>query len=386
MSDLVENAPDHVQEKIAGYRKETLQYYFDKKKDPVTFSKYTIDTLFVIRHVESGETPSYGNGKYNIAGIYDDAGKQRGILVGRAVASTFLGKPPTPDHTADHIISDQKKNDTLENIRWLDKSGQSSNQKRPETLKSAYIIVKDGVEKTEKEWVSHMNATKAPEQREYTKSMIIGYAQRKTRGFAYKEYPDLPGEDWIPVKVPGDKNEDPEKGTTNGRGEYWKISNMNRMKYISKYAENVLESDRLGLNDGYPTIRVNKKQYLCHVLAFMMFRETEWATRNPGEIVLHEKDDKLDFRPDKLRLGTQSDNAKDAHDNGKFDGTKTARMKCASYIDGVFEKNHDSQHEAARYIKSKGLSKASVAIIRGKIGMALSGKSHTSYGRTWVKL
>jgi hypothetical protein len=120
----------------------------------------------------------------------------------------------------------------------------------------------------------------------------------------------------------------------------------------------------------------------------MLFRPEEWAAKKPGEIVRHEKDDKLDFRPDMLRLGTQSDNTKDAHDNGKYDGTKTARMKCASYVDGAFEKNHDSQTAAAEYIKSKGLSKASVANIRGAIGTVLSDKykNDTAYGRTWKKL
>ncbi|AGE53044.1 hypothetical protein PBCVFr5L_017R, partial [Paramecium bursaria Chlorella virus Fr5L] len=130
---------------------------------------------------------------------------------------------------------------------------------------------------------------------------------------------------------------------------------------------------------------INKKSYLCHVLAFMMFHQKEWKARNPGDIVLHEKDDKLDFRPEMLRLGTQSDNAKDAHDNGKHDGTKSARMKCASYVNGVFEKNHDSQTAAAEYIKSKGLSKVCVANIGRAIGMALSGTRDTAYGRTWKK-
>jgi hypothetical protein len=44
-------------------------------------------------------------------------------------------------------------------------------------------------------------------------------------------------------------------------------------------------------------------------------------------MVLHEDDDKEDFRPHKLRLGTRSDNAKDAHDNGKFDSTKRTWVK-----------------------------------------------------------
>ncbi|AGE56238.1 hypothetical protein PBCVNEJV1_254L [Paramecium bursaria Chlorella virus NE-JV-1] len=386
MSDNVENVFEYVQEKIAEYRQETLVYYFDKEEEPVIFSKNTIDTLGVIRNKKSGRVLSYGNGVYNQTSVIDDAGKRRSIFVGRAVASTFMGAPPTPAHTADHINSKQKKNDTLENIRWLDKKRQSDNRDVPETYKSANIIVKDGVEKTSKEWVAHMNEHKAPEQREYTVGMIKNYAIRKQYGFAYKEYPDLPGEVWRPVKVPGDENEVPEKGTTNGKGEYWKISNKNRVKFITNHAENILEGDRLGLLNGYPNIRIDNKSYYCHVLAFMMFRETEWAARNPGEIVLHEKDDKLDFRPEKLRLGTQSDNTKDSYDNRKRDGTKTARMKCASYINGVFEKDYESQTAAAKFIKSKGLSNASVANVVSRICSALSGDCNTTYKRTWKKL
>lgn len=160
---------------------------------------------------------------------------------------------------------------------------------------------------------------------------------------------------------------------------------MKRVKFVSKHAENVVEGDRLGLMNGYPKISINGKSYYCHVLAFMMFCEKEWAARNPGEIVLHEKDDRMDFRPEMLRLGTQSDNTKDAYDNGKYDGTKTARMKCASYIDDVFEKEHNSRHEAARFIKSKGLSEASVKKILSMICRALSGRRDTAFGRTWVK-
>jgi hypothetical protein len=305
--------------------------------------------------------------------VTDDDGKERQIRVARAVASTFLGKPPTNKHTADHIISKQKKNDALTNIRWLCGPGQNNNRIMPETLKSAFIVVKDGVEKTINEWVECMNAMKMPEERELTKSMIKYYAQRKTRGFAYKEYPDLDGEEW--KEIEGSK-------TDQGR---WKISNMNRVKYItSTGTENVLWGERLGWCGGYPAVSINGKQWLCHILAFQTFHPELWAAKKPEEIVCHEDDDREDFRPHKLRLGTASDNMKDSHDNGKRDGTKTARMKCASYIDGVHEEDYDSQSTAAEYLKSKGYPKAS----GNKISMALSDKyeSNTAYGRTWQKI
>ena len=347
----------------------TLEYYFEDGSH-IIFKKYTCDTLGIIKNKISGKTPSYGNGMYNKCTVYDDKGNRCNILVGRAVASTFLGKPSTPNHTADHIESKQKKNDSLTNIRWNCKKGQRDNQIRPKTQKSSFIIVNDGIEKTANEWVSHMNAAKTSEEHKFTNNMIQGYARRKTRGFTYKEYPDLEGEDWRKIK-----------GSENDQG-HWEISNMNRVKYITKYAENVLWGPRLGRKNKYPVVRINGKTWLCHILAFEAFNPT--VVRG-DMMVLHEDDDKEDFQPHKLRLGTSSDNVKDSHDNGSRDGTKTARMKCASYINGVLEKDdHLSLADAAEYLKNKGYPKAS----NKKISMVLSDKymNKTAYGRTWKKI
>jgi len=350
----------------------TLEYYFEDESH-IIFNKYTIDTLGIIKNKKSGKTPSYGKGMYNRCGVYDDNGKERRISVARAVASTFLGKPPTPGHTTDHIVSEQKKNDALTNIQWLCKKGQINNRIMPETYKAAFVVVKDGVEKTMNEWVKFMNAMKSPKEREFTRGMISQYAQRKTCGFAFKKYPDLEGEDWKEIK-----------GSNNKKG-HWEISNMNRVKYITNHAENVLWGDRLGHVSGYPIVGINRKQCYCHILAFKTFYPKLWAAKKPGEMVLHEDDDKEDFRPHKLRLGTDSDNTKDAYDNGKRNDTKSARKRCASYIDGVLEKDdHLSLADAAEYLKSKGYSKASPS----GISMALSNKYkwNIAYDRTWEKI
>ncbi|AGE59270.1 hypothetical protein PBCVOR070422_931L [Paramecium bursaria Chlorella virus OR0704.2.2] len=353
------------------YLSRPLKYYFDNDENPVVFSKYTIDDLGIIKHKESGKTPSYGNGEYNNCVVYDNDGNQRNIRVARAVASTFLGKPPTLAHTADHIESKQKKNDALTNIRWLCRSGQSSNQNRPETYKAAFIVIKDGIEKTVNEWVEHMNATKLSKECEFTYGMIAKYAQRKQRGFTYKEYPDLDGEIWKKIE-----------GSNNKKG-HWDISNMNRVKWNTKYAENVLWGERLRRLSGYPIVNINQKHWMCHILAFKTFYPESWAAKKPEEMVLHEDDNKGDFRPHKLRLGTHSDNGKDSHDNGNRDGTRTARKKCASYIDGVLEKDdYTSLTDAAEYLKSKGYSKASYK----HIGQALSGDRKSAYGRMWQKI
>jgi hypothetical protein len=208
--------------------------------------------------------------------------------------------------------------------------------------------------------------------REYTSVMISHYAQRKQHGFSYKEYPDLPGEIW--KEIIDSKNK-------KGR---WEVSDMNRFKYITNHAENVLSGNRLGLRNGYPTVVINEKKWHCHILSFMTFFPEEYANKKPNEIVLHEDDDSLDFRPHKLRLGTQSENMIDAHNNGKHDGTKTARMKCVSYIDGVYEITHDSQDDAVKYLRHIGYDKASKGRISDMLNPETTRKS--AYDRTWKKL
>jgi hypothetical protein len=342
-----------------------MDYYFSRKKNIefVVFNKYIIDKNGVIRNKRTGNivTPNKNNDGYNICKVLDDDGNQRNIRVSRALAS-ILGPPPTPAHSADHIDRN-KDNDTLDNIRWATKKEQNKNQSRSETYKSAFVIIKDGVEKTANEWAEHYRS-----KGEYTSLMIKRYARKKNHGFSYKEYPDLPGEIW--KEIIG-------SNTTQGR---WEISNMNRVKYITKYAENVLSGERLGLINGYPTIVMGN----CHILAFKTFFPEEYNSKKNNEIILHENDDRLDFRPHKLRLGTPSENGNDAHSNESYIGTKTERRKCASYINGIIEKEYDSYADAIRYLKSFGFDKAADTSIRRAINCdRTNGKPRAAYGRTW---
>ena len=85
-----------------------------------------------------------------------------------------------------------------------------------------------------------------------------------------------------------------------------------------------------------------------------------------------------------LYIGNASANGKDSHDNGCRDGTKTARMPCCSYVNGIFEKLHESQDAAANYLRENGYSKA----LRHNICTALKllkneNKIVVKYDRTW---
>ena len=342
----------------------TLEVWF---KDGMhkKFNNYTIDTSAVVKHKSTGYIlrPYENKETYNIITVRDELGKQYKIRLARAVASTFYGKPETLDLTADHIDRN-RTNDVLNNLRWACGTTQGNNRNTPDTLKSAFIVVKDGVEKTVQGWVDELKDTRNSFGREYTSGVISTYARRKQYGFSYKEYPDLAGEVW--KEIVGSK-------TKLGR---WEISDMNRVKFITKHATNILSDERLGLAaDGYPRIIMGE----CHIIAYKTFFPYEWAMKRPEEMILHKNDDKLDFRPQNLRLGTRSQNGTDAHTNGCHDDTQRARQKCASYIKGIFEKEHTSLHEAAKYLKSNGFAKAH----HGKIGMVLTGDRKTAYKRMW---
>jgi len=342
-----------------------LKYYF-ANGSLVIFNKYTIENG-VIKNKKTGKVVSTQKlGKYNNCSVQGDNGKRHNIVVCRAIASSIHGPPPTLTHTADHIDRNPD-NDTDDNIRWCCRHGQRKNQTRSETLKTAFMIVKDDIEKTNNEWVEHLKNEKNPHGRNYTAIMIRHYAQKKQYGFSYKEYPNLSGEVWLKIT------------DTKSKKGYWEISNMNRIKYITKYAENVLSGERLLLKNGYPTIAINGTNWPCHILAFMSFFPEEYANKKSCEIILHEDDEKHDFRPHKLRLGTRSDNMNDAHNNGCYDNTQKARQKCASYINGVLEKEHESQSNAVKYLVSVGYDKARC----GAISLALNEKLSTVYGRNW---
>ena len=347
-----------------------LEYYYDNGFH-VIFDKYTIDTSGVVRNKKSGKKISTRKkGGYNACGVYNKSGKQCMLFISRAIVSSFFGPPPTRGHTADHKDRNPN-NDTVENLRWLCTKGQVKNRIMPETQNDAFIIVKDEIEKTAKDWVDYLKGQNNSLGREYTANMVGHYARNRQNGFSYKEYPDLPGEVWKEITC---------SKTKKGR---WEISNMNRVKYITLYAKNVTSGDRLSMSDGYPSIRINGKKWLCHMLSFMTFFPEEYATKRFDEMILHEDDNKLDFRPRKLRLGTRPENGTDAHNNGKYDGKKTTRMKCTSYIKGIFEKEHDSQDAAVKYLKYQGYTKASQGNISQALTASRDGKDLMKYDRTW---
>jgi hypothetical protein len=346
-----------------------LTYFYEDGRI-IESKKYTVDTDGNVRWVgkESGPTIHYKGG-YALIGIRHE-NKQYVLRIGRIVASTFIGPPPDFTYTIDHknrIRSD----DRLVNICWSSKYEQTKNRDIPETLKTAFIIVKDGKEMTAKEW---MTVLKKQNGGSYVVDYITQLAQQKKHGFSYKEYPDLQGEEWKLVV-----------GSENKKGR-WEISNMCRLKYVTQHAENVISNDRIGVDkSGYPVVGINGKTEYCHVILFATWFPDLYALMKEGEMILHKDDDPMDFRPHKLRIGTRSENLNDAHDNGKYDDKKTTRMRCISHVENAYEKEFNSLTEAVSYLRENGHPKAD----KSAISLALSEKQgtyKTAYGRTWKRV
>ncbi|AGE53689.1 hypothetical protein ATCVGM07011_885L [Acanthocystis turfacea Chlorella virus GM0701.1] len=317
----------------------TLEYYSTKGNHNV-FPDFAIDADGVVKNIKTGTvlTCHKNPNGYNAVSVIEDNGTRRRIYVARALASTFMGKPPSAHHTADHIDRN-RLNDTIKNICWASKSEQANNRKTPTEIVSACRITRNGVEHSANGWTKVFTK---PNGEKYTTDDIRYYAQQHQHGFMYKTFPNLPREVWKPVK-----------DSKNKKGE-WFISSKNRMKYKTSRFENVLTADQLSKRNGYPIVNINNKQWNCHELSMMAFRPREYAAKLPGDIILHKNDDKLDFNPFHLRLGVSSENVTDAHNNGRYNGTKSARKHVVSYINDEFEKEHPSLRAAAIYLRENG--------------------------------
>ena len=177
------------------------------------------------------------------------------------------------------------------------------------TKKCDFIIIRNGEEKTAKEWASQLVNERTPKGRVYTKSRIIKLAKQKQEDFQFKTYPDLPGEEWKvvygcyysddPYDIQGFISD--VKNNNNG---YWEISNLNRVKYITPYAENVFSGNRLGEINGEAAITIDGVLCECSSLSFRLFRDKEyWSeTMKPWHMVVNKNDDYMDFRPENLEI------------------------------------------------------------------------------------
>jgi len=158
------------------------------------------------------------------------------------------------------------------------------------------------------------------------------------------------------------------------------VSDLGRVAYHKDAnIRKVYSPEELSTNGVYPSISINGKDKKVHLVVFQTFRPEEYDAMKPGEMILHEKDDRMDCRIDKLRVGTRSQNGRDAHDNGKHDGTKTARRPCVARK-GDWSKPFDSLADAVEWLRTNDHKKAQ----KTPISNCLDGRQKTAYGFTWT--
>jgi len=339
----------------------TLVHYEDETLKKQIYNKYEINKACIIRHkrLKRPMTCHLVDGYYKVT-VCDDTGKRKPLSVARAMLSTFIGPPPSPLHTADHKESEHKTDNRLGNLRWADETEQKLNQIRPETQNSAFIIVHGGEELTSKEWAERTGVSD---------SAIRKRAQNvRNTEWLYKIYDDLPGEEWKFVK-----------DSKNSQG-WWMVSTFGRVAYHKDAnIRKVSSPEELSMWNGYPRIKINGTPRTVHSVVFQTFRPEEYKAMKSDEMILHENDDRMDCRIDKLRIGTRSQNGRDAHDNGKYDGTKSVRRPCEAR-QGEWSKPFDSLADAVKWLQdTTEYDQANT----GPISNCLDGRQKTAYGFAW---
>lgn len=122
------------------------------------------------------------------------------------VAMSFLGSPPTPLHTVDHIDGNTQNN-SAENLRWATRSEQRINQRGGETRGTAISkpvrIRKVG----ETQWQSYPSTTEVGRVLQISHTCVVQVCRgihKTVAGYEaqYEDVPDLPDEKWVKITVP----------------------------------------------------------------------------------------------------------------------------------------------------------------------------------------
>ncbi|AGE54736.1 hypothetical protein PBCVKS1B_633R [Paramecium bursaria Chlorella virus KS1B] len=326
------------------------------KGELVIFDKYEVNEVGCVRNKKTkykvNITPD-DNG-YKSVGIVN-MNKRFRVKLHRIIISTFSDQIPKDDQTIDHLNRNRGDN-TLNNLTWKTPTEQCINQERSKSRTDAFIIIKDGVEKTAKEWS------------ELTGKSVITIqkrAQHNIKGFSYKEYTDLFGEIW--------------KDIGNGN----KVSNYGRYGIYKNNNRKVFFPFELGCLNGYPRININGKPSLLHIVIFKTFNPDIYNNKSKKNIILHNNDNKMDCSITNLRIGTRSENGSDAHNNGKYDGTKTCRKPCVGIHKNTGKRvEFESLKDAEKWLMVNGYPKARYNNIRKSI----QNKIKFAYDHIWQEL
>lgn len=309
----------------------TVKRYLHNSLEIQIFNKYEISREEIVRNKETKVEKNFiYNGKgYKRGSLFTDDGKKQNVLLHVILMSTFGDQKPVATYTVDHRDRNPKNNH-LDNLCWKSATEQSKNRTLTETTKNdTFIIVKDGVERTAKEW---------EETEGITHWAIRKRARKNIMGFSYKEYKDLEDEEW------------------KQSSETIMVSNFGRYAIHTEYARKVLYAYELGTNGIYPMVGGNS----LHIEVFKAFYPDTYTNELK---VCHLDDDPLNANLSNLYLGTTSDNGKDAHANGKHIGKSNEQIDCVGIHKETGERvEFNSIEAAARFLKVKNGSHISKCI------------------------
>ena len=244
------------------------------------------------------------------------------------VALAHINKPPGADDTwtVDHIASNGKLDNRLDNLRWASKKQQNENRSEWSRIQidSCPVV---GICKTTGTVVKFESASSAevlPGVYRINVTSCLTGKLKTCGGYVWSTpdiLPDFPGETW---KL---WNETPQYNvyvSDKGRFAYEFVHG-----YVKKLSPEHRSTDRSKDEDRYPTISKDAKEYKFHNVVYECFV----GPIPEGMIVHHRDNDKQNARLDNLELVTKSQNSLYARADGRYDDTKTARKSVM--VDGV---------------------------------------------------
>jgi hypothetical protein len=312
----------------------------------IGYSRYELSTDGYLRTVATGYmtkgTPTAEN-RHRLH-IKDDTGSKNSPYIYQLMAQLFIGPPPTPAHTVDHIDR-VRTNNVLSNLRWATKSEQSENQHKPKSFRSKPVtmILPDGQEYItflsiklffgSEHWTPGIGEYNNNNRSYMTDACRTG---RYLFGCRWKYATDsMPGEEWRLLEIP----------------DYGMIyvSNEGRVVNLKGKFTFGRTEDR-----GYKTLSLNHVHYQVHRLIMAGFVGLD------PRLVNHKDGNKKNNRIENLEYATDLENIEHAIKTGlrppKTNGHKSRPILQIDPYTGTIVAKYPSGAEAARAMGVHGNS------------------------------